>query len=225
MAERIYAKVFFNYERFWHWSQAALILTLIVTGARLHALIDWFPWEAAFRIHLAAALLLFALWLFTVFWHFATGEWTQYLPTSKNLIRVLRYYAFGIFVNEAHPSKPTTALKHNPLQRITYLFLTAAIAPAIWATGAAYLLVNHLPWGLEPVARAHTIAAYAMTIFVIVHIYMATTGVTVFSYLRAMITGYQWVEIDPEKPATRPEAEQHRGAIFRDRRLKEQGDG
>jgi thiosulfate reductase cytochrome b subunit len=214
MTQRVLAKVFFNYERFWHWSQAALILTLIATGARLHGMMDWFPWEAAFRIHLVAAGLLFVLWLFTVFWHFATGEWTQYLPTSRNLIRVARYYAFGIFVNETHPSKPTTALKHNPLQRITYLFLTAAIAPAIWATGTAYMLVNHLPWGLEPVALAHTIAAYAMVVFVIVHIYMATTGETVFSYLRAMITGYQWVYVDPEAPATRAEAERYRGAEF-----------
>jgi thiosulfate reductase cytochrome b subunit len=214
MAQRVLAKVFFNYERFWHWSQAALILTLIATGARLHGLIDGFPWEAAFRIHLFAAAALFVLWLFTVFWHFATGEWTQYLPTSKNLIRVARYYAYGIFVNEAHPSKPTTALKHNPLQRITYLLLTAGIAPAIWATGAAYMLVNYLPWGLEPVALAHTIAAYAMVVFVIIHIYMATTGETVFSYLRAMITGYQWVYVDSEAPATRAEAEMYRGAEF-----------
>jgi thiosulfate reductase cytochrome b subunit len=152
------------------------------------------------------------LWLFTVFWHFATGEWEQYMPTSQKLLAVARYYAFGIFRNEAHPSKPTTALKHNPLQRVSYFALAAFIAPAIWITGTAYIAVNYLPWSLSTVALAHSLAAYAMTAFVIIHIYMATTGETVFSYLRGMITGYQWVYIDPEAPRTRAEAEQYRGA-------------
>mgnify|MGYP003572779632 CR=1 FL=1 len=34
MAERIY--IFKRFERFWHWSQAALIITMLVTGFEVH---------------------------------------------------------------------------------------------------------------------------------------------------------------------------------------------
>jgi len=204
--KKIYAKVFWNYERFWHWSQAVLILTLLVTGARLHGFFEGTSWETAFRVHLIAAGLLFVLWVFTVFWHFATGEWMQYMPTGRNLMKVARFYAWGIFLGESHPSKPTTRLKHNPLQRISYLLLTLLIAPAIWATGTVYLLVAWLPLPLDWVAWAHVVAAYAMALFVVVHVYMATTGPTVFAYLRHMITGYAWVIVDEDRPTTAPEA-------------------
>ena len=34
MAERIY--IFKGFERFWHWAQAALIITLLITGFEIH---------------------------------------------------------------------------------------------------------------------------------------------------------------------------------------------
>ena len=34
MSERIY--IFKGFERFWHWAQAALIITLLLTGFEIH---------------------------------------------------------------------------------------------------------------------------------------------------------------------------------------------
>lgn len=201
MAEKRYVKIFAGFERFWHWSQAALVLTLLVTGARLHGLFEGPAWATAFRVHLIAAGLIVVLWIFAIFWHFTTGEWRHYIPTVRNLVGVARYYAYGIFLGEAHPAKPTLKRKHNPLQRLSYLFLKLVINPAIWATGTLYLTVNLTGMDLELVAWTHVLAAYAMAIFVVVHVYMATTGDTVFAYLKAMITGYEWVLVDePEDP-------------------------
>lgn len=103
---------------------------------------------------------------------------------------------FGIFLGEAHPAKPTVRRKHNPLQRLSYLFLKLVINLAIWTTGALYLT---LPWtglDLATIAWSHVVAAYAMAFFIIVHVYMATMGETVGEYIRAMITGYGWVVVD-----------------------------
>ena len=44
---------------------------------------------------------------------------------------------------------------------------------------------------LGGVALTHTAAAFAMLIFVIAHVYMATMGKTVFSMIKPMITGYE----------------------------------
>ena len=188
--------IFARFERFWHWMQAALVLLLLATGARLHGLYALLPWKVAFLVHLLAAGAIIVLWIFAIFWHFTTGEWRQYLPTTKQLGAVIGYYAIGIFRGDAHPSKPTIRRKHNPLQRLSYLFLKLVINPLIWITGVLYLTVNLSGLPLASVAWAHVVAAYAMAVFVVVHVYMATTGETVWAYLKAMTSGYEWVEVD-----------------------------
>lgn len=201
MTHKAYVRIFARFERFWHWAQALLVLALLFTGGVLHGLVAAVPWKFAFVAHLGAAVALVVLWIFAIFWHFTTGEWRQYLPTLNGLGAVIRFYAWGIFRGEAHPAKPTIRRKHNPLQRLSYLFLKLVINPAIWITGVAYLSVNLSGLPLATVAWAHVVAAYAMATFVVVHLYMATTGETVGAYLRAMLTGYEWVEVDDERPS------------------------
>jgi Ni,Fe-hydrogenase I cytochrome b subunit len=46
---RIY--IFKLYERFWHWSQAALILVLLLTGFEIHGSFENFGFERAVRCH------------------------------------------------------------------------------------------------------------------------------------------------------------------------------
>lgn len=200
MADKQYVRIFARFERFWHWTQAALVLGLLLTGARLHGLTSGADWHTAFTLHLVMAGLIIVLWIFAIFWHFTTGQWQHYLPTFRNLAAVIRYYAIGIFLGDPHPAKPTIHRKHNPLQRLSYLFLKLVINPAIWATGVLYLTVNITGLELATVAWLHVVSAYAMAIFVVIHVYMATTGETVTAYLKAMITGYQWVKI-AEPPA------------------------
>lgn len=202
MAQQQYVKIFTRFERFWHWSQALLVLVLLFTGARLHGLIGGMHWGRAFDLHLIAAGLIIVLWIFAIFWHFTTGAWQHYIPTLRNLVPVIRYYGWGIFKGEAHPAKPTIHRKHNPLQRLSYLFLKLVINPAIWATGILYLTVSLTGLDLQTVAWLHVVAAYAMAIFVVIHVYMATTGDTPTAYLKAMTTGYEWVIVDETRGGT-----------------------
>ena len=99
--ERIY--IFKRFERFWHWSQAALIMTMGVTGFEIHGSYRWLGFEQATDVHNTAAWLLIGLWVFAIFWHFTTGEWKQYLPTSEKLVAMMRYYVTGIFTHAPHP--------------------------------------------------------------------------------------------------------------------------
>ncbi len=207
MAEKRYTKIFGRFERFWHWAQTVLVLVLLASGARMYGLVEIGHWGEAYRLHLVAAALLVVLWVFAIFWHFTTGEWRQYLPTFGSLLQVIRFYAWGIFTGEAHPAKPSIQRKHNPLQRLSYLFLKLVINPLLWITGTLLLT---LPWtGLEivPIAWWHVVAAYAMALFLIVHIYMTTTGETVLAHLRAMITGYDWVWVEVSESDNSDEAE------------------
>lgn len=192
--------LFSRFERFWHWMQAGLIITLLLTGFTMHGTFHVSSFQTAFIVHVSCALALIVLWLFAIFWHFTTGEWRQYVPTTRHMLDMIRYYSLGIFTNEPHPVKKTRWSKHNPLQRATYLFLKLLLNPLIWLSGLLLLTypwkqvfgISNLPLG--EVALVHTAAAYAFAVFLVVHVYVITTGPTLLTYLKGMITGYEDLE-------------------------------
>lgn len=198
--------IYSRYERFWHWSQAVLIFTLFFTGLRIHGTHEILTFGLAVTIHTWAAITLMVLWVFTTFWNFTTGQWRQYL-FKQGIVKVIRFYAWGILVGEPHPYKKSLQRKQNALQSLAYMTFMTLIGPALWATGIAYLLYNlwsHFAWSNEAlwiVAILHTAAAFAMGTFVIIHIYMTTTGKTPLHYVKTMITGYDKVELSEVEAA------------------------
>lgn len=203
--QRIY--LYKRYERFWHWTQALLIIVMLLTGFEVHGSYQLIGFAAAAKLHSLAAWALLVLWAFTVFWHFTTGEWRQYRPSARQLGSMVRYYALDIFRGAAHPYRKTAAKKHNPLQRLTYLALLALILPLIWGSGLLYLFYGD--WrglglssssgglSLAWVANLHVAAAYLVAAFICVHVYLTTTGHTVFAHIKAMISG--WEELDADE--------------------------
>jgi len=192
---RVY--LFKPFERFWHWAQAALIITMLVTGFEVHGTYQLFGFGKAVDYHTLAAWTLVGLWIFAIFWHLTTGEWRQYIPTTQKMLAVARYYSAGIFKGEEHPYKPTPGKKHNPLQRLTYLAVLTLLSPLIWVTGGLYLFYADWPrlglggLSLQWVATGHTLGAFLMLAFLISHLYLATTGHKITSQVMAMITGWE----------------------------------
>lgn len=196
---RIY--LYKRYERFWHWSQATLIILMMITGFEIHGTYKLFGFGKAVNYHTLFAWTLLVLWAFTIFWQFTTGEWRQYIPTLKKVDTMVRYYVFGIFRNAPAPFHKTAIKKHNPLQRLAYLALLSVLSPVIWGSGLFYLFYsNWKSWGvdsylsLEGVALVHTAGAFMMLVFFIGHVYLTTTGHTPTAHIKAMITG--WEEVD-----------------------------
>ena len=193
--ERVY--LFKGFERFWHWSQAVLVIGMLLTGFEVHGSIRLLGFEQAVRWHTVGAWTLVALWVFAIFWHLTTGEWRQYIPTTERIAAVARFYAVGIFKGEPHPYRPTVYRKHNPLQRLAYLLILVLVGPAIWITGGLYLFYGDWPvvgltgLSLEWVAWGHTAGAFLMLAFLITHVYLITTGHTLTAHLKAMVTGWE----------------------------------
>lgn len=184
-----------RFERFWHWLQALMIICLIVTGLEIHGTYTLLGFGTAVSVHNFIGLSWIILFAFFVFWLFTTGEWKQYIPTTKKLFAVIAYYAYGIFKGRPHPVEKSPGAKHNPLQRLAYLGLSAMLLPLQMATGLLYYLYNM--WAgafpLSYLAWIHTLLALLLLNFLIVHIYMTTTGHSLFSHIAGMITG--WEEI------------------------------
>lgn len=197
MTERKITKVYLytRFERLWHWLQALLIISLLITGFEIHGAYKLLGFETAVEIHNFLGLFWLGSFAFFAFWLVITGEWRQYIPTTKKLFDVMLYYAVGIFKGQEHPVQKSVGAKHNPLQRLAYLGISAMLLPAQMATGLLYYLYNTLPNGfpLGILAIIHTLVAFLLLNFLVIHVYMTTTGHSIFSHIAGMLTG--WEEI------------------------------
>ncbi len=185
-----------RFERLWHWLQALMIILLLITGFEVHGTYSLLGFQTAVTVHNFIGLCWLGSFAFFAFWLIITGEWKQYIPTTRKLIDVMRYYAWGIFKGQGHPVQKSVGAKHNPLQRLAYLGISAMLLPAQMTTGLLYYLYNALPGGadfLGILALIHTLVAFLLVNFLIIHLYMTTTGHSIFSHIAGMVTG--WEEI------------------------------
>ena len=184
-----------RFERFWHWFQAFMVISLIITGLEIHGTYELFGFQTAVNIHNFLGLTWLILFAFFIFWLLTTGEWKQYIPTTKKLFSVVFYYSWGIFQGKPHPVQKSKGAKHNPLQRLAYLGISAMLLPAQMITGLLYYLYNDISviLPLQILAVIHTLIALLLLNFLVIHLYMTTTGHSLFSHIAGMITG--WEEI------------------------------
>jgi len=199
--------IYKGFERFWHWMQSILIFFLAFTGFEIHGTYTFFGFRDAVRYHNIATYMFIGLIVFAIFWHLTTGEYKQYIPTFENIKAQLNYYIFGIFRNAPHPTKKTVLSKLNPLQKLTYFGLKILVIPLSVTSGLLYMFYRYPSrhgieainiQTLEFIAIFHTVAAILLVSFLITHLYLLTTGKTVTSNLKAMLTGYE--ELEDEHP-------------------------
>ena len=209
--------IYKGFERFWHWSQASLIIFLALTGFEVHGAFNIFGFEKAVEFHRTTSWLLIGLIVFAIFWHITTGEWRQYIPTTKQLKEQIIYYFKGIFKGEHHPTEKTGLSKLNPLQRIVYLGFKLVLVPMTIISGILYMLYktfdqNNLvvieDYPLAGIAFWHTMGAILLMIFLVVHVYMTTTGKTPTSNIKAMITGFEEYEEEEQEVPSENELNQ-----------------
>lgn len=188
-----------TFERFWHWAQALLIITMMLTGFEIRSLgLHLFGFQRAVTIHNVLSVVLMVLIVFAIFWHITTGEWRQYIPTRKFLREMADFYLTGIFKGAPHPVKKHRMAKLNPLQRLAYLGFKVLIIPVQITTGALYYFYPNLqhalgwsPSSLWIIAILHVATAFILVSFLVGHVYLTTTGHTPLTNLKAMITGWE----------------------------------
>ena len=194
--------IYRKFERFWHWTQTLIILTLALTGFEIHGSYHLFGFKRAVLIHDNAAFTYMGLLILIFFWLFITGEWRMYMPTKKHIYEQVEYYLHGIFHGAEHPTNKTMYHKFNPLQQGTYFALDFIILPVMVITGVLYIffadfLKFHNGYAIEPLAYIHVAGAFVLMGFVIAHVYLTTTGYKPMSAIKAMITG--WEEMSDEE--------------------------
>lgn len=190
------------HERIWHWLQAVVIILLILTGFAVHYPdrfgilgsmangLRWHTW-VGFGLILNAFL--------GIFYHVTAEKYHHFIPRmddfSSAAVRQARFYLYGIFKGETHPLETDPRRKLNPLQKITYLVILNVLLPFQMITGVLMWGADRWPrlfdraGGLWVLGPAHTLGAYLLVSFLFGHLYLATTGSTPLTLLRAMVTG------------------------------------
>ncbi|MBF0133705.1 MAG: cytochrome b/b6 domain-containing protein [Magnetococcales bacterium] len=197
--------------RAWHWTNALLFIILLTCGFSLHfADSGWtlVPFATARTWHNLAGLALTVGYLVFVLRNWTSGNIRHYKPDwrgwSSRLLRQAHYYGVEIFQGAAHPFPVRREQKFNPLQQLTYVCVVYLGLPTLIVTGLLLLRPELAPEailgmaGLWLIAVVHYLAGVGLTVFLIMHIYLATVGKTLTSDLKKMITGWEEVTLaDP----------------------------
>jgi formate dehydrogenase gamma subunit len=199
--------IFTGYERLWHWVMAVSVIALILTGLQIHypGRMYLFGPTRAVSIHNFFAVVLMINAFLALFYHLATAAIRQFLPDREHLKEELtsqtKYYLRDIFKGLPAPFRRTADRKLNVLQQITYFSLLNVLFPLQIVTGVLIWLVGTYPSfgpmvrGLSIIAPLHNLGSWMFISFLIMHIYLATTGHTVLAHVRGMIDGYEEVEV------------------------------
>jgi thiosulfate reductase cytochrome b subunit len=198
------------YERQWHWLQTVAIFGLLFTGLVIHrpTLFSMFDFRFVVLVHNALAVLLVINAALSAFYHFVSGEIRQFLPRPYGFFdqafAQAKYYLSGIFKGEPHPIEKTPDRKMNPLQQVTYLMILNVLLPLQILTGAMMWGAQHFPQiteqlgGLPFLAPFHTLIAWLFATFIVMHVYLTTTGHTPLASIKAMMLGWDEVEQSSE---------------------------
>jgi len=201
------------YERLWHWLQASAIMLLLFTGLIIHKphFFGMFSFRYVLNVHNVLGFILLINAALALFYNLASGQIRQYLPEPKGFIHrslaQAMYYSQGIFAGAAHPLEKSRDQKLNPLQQITYLAILNILLPAQVITGVLIWGLQRWPHiaaelgGLPVLALVHTLVAWAFAAFMVMHIYLTTTGHSPAAGIKSMIVGWDTVEKHGPGPA------------------------
>jgi thiosulfate reductase cytochrome b subunit len=203
--------------RLWHWTNAALIVGLAVTGLRIHFGGREKPilsFEGAFNFHNVAGVLLLATTVAFYVRNVVTGDARQYLGKPQDgmrgVLRQVGYYVGGIFRGEDHPYHATKERRFNPLQQMTYMSIMYGLVPLIAVSGIVLLYPQVIPERIagKPgpwwFATAHYLLGAGLVAFLLGHLYLATTGDRASYLYRGMIDGFHRSHVAKKPPGDAP---------------------
>jgi thiosulfate reductase cytochrome b subunit len=191
--------------RIWHWLNALMCVILLLSGMNLHFASKEDPlvsFDNSIWIHNVAGITMAVLYVVFIIGNLVSHNGVHYKVKFRGFIprfiAQLKYYGVGIFKGEPHPATPTEACKFNALQQITYVGIMYGLVSLLVISGVLLLFPESIPDNfmgigtILPIAVSHTILSYFIALFLVGHLYLATTGETPLSNYKTMVTGIHY---------------------------------
>lgn len=210
-SETVRVYLYSTYERLWHWLMAFTVILLMLTGFEVHYpdYVTLLGYRNAVSIHNFVAVVMVANAFLALFYHLSSNAIRQFIPGRSRFLEELlaqaKYYSYGIFIGAPHPIKKTRQRKLNPLQQVTYLGLLNVLFPLQVITGVIIWMSSRWPGvfesigGLKFIAPVHNVGSWMFLTFLVIHVYLITTGHTLTSNLSAMVDGYDELDKDHDE--------------------------
>lgn len=189
--------------RFWHFLNALLIITLIVSGLSMQysdPANPLIPFDMAVSLHNIAGLILVFDYLLFIIANTITKNGKHYRIHTKGLLSRLmlqfRYYTYGVFKQEEAPFPVTKKMKFNPIQQLTYFLTMYLMIPLIFMTGLPMLfsgtfakqLIGTNAFFITDIL--HITVGFFLSLFLVIHVYFCTFGAKPYSNFKSIVTGY-----------------------------------
>ncbi|MGL4667528.1 MAG: thiosulfate reductase cytochrome B subunit, partial [Saezia sp.] len=106
------------------------------------------------------------------------------------MFKQVRFYLWGIMRGESHPFPADEKCKFNPIQQLAYVGVMYLMLPLLLISGLAVTYPEIFALGKQHfMFLAHQALAIISVLFMIVHIYLCTTGDTPTQTFKCMIDG------------------------------------
>lgn len=203
--------------RIWHWINALGFVSMILTGIQLRyvGLINVLPFKITVALHNWIGFVLignFFVWLLFYLFSDKIRVYHPELSPAKHFaasFRQLKYYGYGIFKGDPNPHHVSAYHKFNSMQSMTYQVVMMLLVPLQFYTGILLWDIKRfsglveLMGGVRVVDTAHVLIFIFFAGFVFIHPYLASLGHTPSAHFKAMFTGYEEVEDEPQVAQTK----------------------
>jgi len=191
--------------RVWHGINALGIIILIITGISMQSSSESpvIGFNLAVNMHNIAGVVVFLGYLVFFIGNMVTKNGKYYLIKIKgffkNPIKQGIYYSWGMFHGEKYPFPLSEKRKFNPLQKYFYVLVMYMAVPVVIVTGIALLfpeIILDEVYGISGVfmtAILHSAMGFFISIFLIIHLYVASIGKSPVENFRSIITGWHHV--------------------------------
>ena len=187
----------------WHGINAIGIILLILTGIRLqYSELSLMPmdFKLAVQLHNIFGIIVTVNYFVFFIGNLITPNKKYYKIKPKGLVKRITkqvdYYISGLFKGEESPFPISEKRKFNPLQKYAYIFVMYVFVPVAIATGIALLFPEliiekvYSVSGIFLTAVLHGSVGFLISIFLLIHIYVASIGKNPLDNFRSIINGY-----------------------------------
>ncbi len=188
--------------RIWHGINALGIILLIITGISMQWGVEssFIEFQIAVKIHNISGVVVTLNYLLFFIGNIVTKNISFYLIKPKGffkrLIKQANYYMYGMFRGMKSPFPLSEKRKFNPLQKFAYVMVMYIFVPFVIVSGFALLfpeIIIEKIYSLSGVlltAVTHSIAGFFISIFLVVHLYVASIGKSPLENFKSIITGW-----------------------------------
>lgn len=191
--------------RIWHGFNALGIITLILSGILMQSSSQsiGIDFNTLINVHNIAGVIVTMSYLGFFIGNIASGNGKFYLIKLKGFftrpMKQAYYYAWGMFHGMKSPYPLSEKRKFNPLQKYIYVFVMYLVLPGVIITGFALLfpeIIVEEMYGISGVfltAVLHSALGFFISIFLIIHLYVASIGKSPLDNFKGIITGWHHI--------------------------------